>query len=71
MNGCESNGIHSASSNTPSDDEEEEEEDMDTMMKPSTELNPNEMATMTEPDKLGPCEPGTAVKLNESSMTAD
>ena len=30
---------------------------------PSTTLGENEMATMTDPDTLGPCEPGTAVKL--------
>ena len=30
---------------------------------PSTALGENEMATMTDPDTLGPCEPGTAVKL--------
>ena len=30
---------------------------------PSTSLGANEMATMTDPDSLGPCQPGTAVKL--------
>ena len=30
---------------------------------PSTALGENEAATMTDPDTLGPCEPGTAVKL--------
>ena len=29
----------------------------------SSLCNPNEQATMTEPDRLGPCSPGTAVKL--------
>lgn len=29
----------------------------------SSLCSPNERATMTEPDNLGPCEPGTAVKL--------
>ena len=45
------------------EDEEEEEDEEDEEEKPSEILNPNEMATMTEPDNLGPCEPGTAVKL--------
>ena len=30
----------------------------------SSECLPNERSTLTDPDELGPCEPGTAVKLN-------
>ncbi len=52
------------------DDEEEEEEEGDddddggpSTPAPSSEPAPGEAATMTEPENLGPLEPGTAVKL--------
>ena len=50
--GGSGSGVASASSSSPA-----------ASPPPSTALGENEMATMTEPDTLGPCEPGTAVKL--------
>ncbi|TRY67260.1 hypothetical protein TCAL_03294 [Tigriopus californicus] len=59
-------------------DEEDEDDDFEPPSSPESKTepphspppppisslcSPNERATMTEPDNLGPCEPGTAVKL--------
>ncbi len=45
------------------EEEEEEEEAGPSTPAPSEDPPPGEMATMTEPENLGPLEPGTAVKF--------
>ena len=62
LNGSTSSPASSAT--PPEEDEEAEEADSAVLeINPSSLCQPNEQATMTDPDRLGPCEPGTAVKL--------
>ena len=45
------------------DEEDDDDEDVDDGPAPSDCLGDNEATTMTDPDALGACQPGTAVKV--------
>lgn len=73
MNGSTSSPASSSAASPPQEETEadtgEDGDEVETETEaeedaPSALCTANEKANMTEPDKLGPLEPGTAVKLN-------